>query len=302
MPRPAKAPDLAPVDMELPLWPALVRARRRLEAVRSATGRMATLVGAAAAAAGLFTGQWTGASLLADAALTLIGLGTLRLWKPDGQQRAVASVLYLAPGTSLAALLLAEQMVPGIHPVEALGLTVWTAGTWVMRPAYVGRRMLAPPPPAPAAELATLEEAEVSDHPIAQWWARTVAVKDGAAPGTVLDDIHRTGPKSMRAVIRATTPGRPVPDISIRNLSAAMDIPEDLITIGPVPGRGAGVRLLTIGNPEESEDLATVWDKRIAPAAMPGAVLTSVRAGRPGGAGHTITTTASTTTSTEEDA
>ncbi|WP_133306024.1 hypothetical protein [Microbispora triticiradicis] len=72
----------------------------------------------------------------------------------------------------------------------------------------------------------------------------------------------------------------------IRNLSALMDVPEDLIDIGPVPGRGAGVRRLTIGTPDLHSDPATVWAQRIAPLAMPGAVLTSVRIGRPGAA-HT---------------
>ncbi|GLW22845.1 hypothetical protein Mame01_28880 [Microbispora amethystogenes] len=47
---------------------------------------------------------------------------------------------------------------------------------------------------------------------------------------------------AMVTVIRSAVTGRPVPDVFIRNLSALMDVPEDLIDIGPVPGRGAGVR------------------------------------------------------------
>ncbi|WP_433250425.1 hypothetical protein ACQPYK_04135 [Streptosporangium sp. CA-135522] len=293
MTRPVIPPPLAPVDVELPQWPALVKARRRLAVVRSATGRMATLAGATAAAAGLFTGELTGAALLADAALTLGGLVTLRLWKPQGHQRATASVLYLMPGTSLAALLVAEQVVPGIHWGEALALTVWTAGTWVLRPAGVARRMVCPPAPAPSTDLAPAQEAAY-DHPAAQWWAEHVAIDGGAAPATVLDDVQRTGEMSMRAVIRSAAPGCPVPDVSIRHLSALMDIPEDEITITSVPGRGAGVRRLTIGRPDD--DLATIWAKHIAPAAMSGAVLTGVRVGRPG-ADYTTTPTPP----TEED-
>lgn len=85
----------------------------------------------------------------------------------------------------------------------------------------------------------------------------------------------------MRAVIRSTVPGKPVPDISVKSLSALMDVPEEDIAIGGVPGRGAGVRLLTIGQESGDEDLATAWSTHIAPAAMPGAILTGVRVGRP---------------------
>jgi hypothetical protein len=288
--RTAKLPALPPVDVELPRWPAVDRARRRLQVVRSATGRMATLAGAAAASVGMFTGELTGAALLADAALALGGLATLRLWKPDGQQKAAATALYVTPGVSLACLLVAERMVPGIHPLEAAALTVWTVGTWVARPAEVGRRMVSPPAAALPAEVATAPLV-VCDHPAARWWAEQAAVEGGPAPDTVLDEVERTGEKSMRAVIRACAPGQPVPDISIRRLSALMDIPEDDISIGPVPGRGAGVRLLKVGNPEETDDLATRWAKQIAPSAMPGTVLTEIQVGTLGGKPRSIPVT-----------
>lgn len=299
MTRRATPTALAPIDVQLPQWPAVVRARRRVEAVRSVTGRVATLAGAAAAAVGMFTPALTGWSLLADAALTLTGLATLRLWRPEGLQRATASVLYLTPGVGLAALLAVEALTPGIHPisttVEALALTGWTVGTWVTRPAEAGRRMLTPLLPAPSAELAT-EAVVLSDHPVARWWAQLAAVEGGVAPATALEDIERTGEKSMRAVIRSTVAGQPVPDISIKRLSALMDVPEEDIDISGVPGRGAGVRRLTIGQADADEDLATVWAKRIAPAAMPGAVLTGVRVGRPNASNAT------TTKDTEENA
>jgi hypothetical protein len=87
----------------------------------------------------------------------------------------------------------------------------------------------------------------------------------------------------MTAIIRATTPGKPVPAISVRHLSALMDIPEDDIAITPVERRGAGVRRLTIGAPDARDaDPSTVWAQTIAPLAMPNAVLTSVRVGKPG--------------------
>ncbi|MGW2161833.1 hypothetical protein [Nonomuraea sp. NPDC001699] len=302
--RTAKTPDLPPLDIDLPRWPVLDWARRRLQAVQSVTGRAATLAGACAAASGLFTSSLTGAGLLADAALTLTGLITLRTWRPDGHQRAVATALYLTPGLSLAGLLAAEHLTPGIDPVattiEAAALMTWTVGVWVMRPAEVGRRLLTPPLPAPAAEL--VPAGLVSDHPAARWWAAKAAIENGVAPGTVLDDVQPTGSTSMRAIIRAATAGEPVPDISIRRLSALMDVPEDEISIEPVPGRGAGVRRLKVGNPEETDDLATRWAKQVAPRAMPGTVLTEIQVGTPGGPVRTIpvtSTTASTVTTRE---
>ncbi|GGS84532.1 hypothetical protein GCM10010156_48940 [Planobispora rosea] len=291
--RAAKAPAvpaLAPLAVEVPPWPVLDRWRRRLVAVRSATGRLATLAGACAAATGLFTGELTGLCLLADAALSLGGLATLRLWKPNGHQKATASVLYVLPGTSLAALLIAQQLTPGIHPVatpiEAAALTAWTVGTWVLRPAEIGRRMLTPPPPA-AVELAPAGPV-VSEHPAAAWWAAKAAVVGGVAPATVLEAIESTGPRAMRAIIRSALPGEPVPDISIRRLSALMDIAEDEITITAVSGRGAGVRRLTVGRPEQADDLATRWATQVAPSAMPGTVLKEVQIGTPGGQVRTI--------------
>ncbi|MFI7468670.1 hypothetical protein [Nonomuraea sp. NPDC049646] len=270
---------LAQVDVTVPESLAMRKARLRVDAFRTSVGRVATLAGAAAATAGMFTGDVTGMSLVADAALTLTGLATLRLWKPDGHQKATASVLYLVPGVSLAALLVGERVIPGINPAEALALTVWTVGTWVTQPARLARRLLSPPLPAPATALVPAAEV-VDGHPAARWWAWHVAVEDGAAPGTALQDVERTGEASIRAIIRSTIPGQPVPDISKRRLSALMDVPEDDIDIAPVPGRGAGVRLLKVGQPDEATDPAAVWAKRIAPLAMPGATLTSVRSGR----------------------
>ncbi|MET8145677.1 hypothetical protein ABZU32_35700 [Sphaerisporangium sp. NPDC005288] len=273
-------PAMAPVEVAVPAWPGLDRARRRVDTVRSCTGRVATIAGGALAAVGMFTGELYGACLLGTAAATLAGLASLRLWKPDGHQKATATALYLMPGAGLAALLVAEQAVAGIHWGEALALGTWTTATWVLRPGRTARRMRAPLLPPPAAAV-VVPARVVEEHPAAWWWARHVAVDDGAAPGTLLQDIEQTGESAMRAVIRSAVAGRPVPDISIRALSALMDVPEDQIGIGPVPGRGASMRRLTIGTPDMHADPATVWAQQIAPTAMPGAVLTSVRIGRP---------------------
>ncbi|MEV7006862.1 hypothetical protein [Streptosporangium sp. NPDC051022] len=274
------SPPLLKVDIEIPHWSAVDRARWRLAAVQDFTGRVATVAGAALAGAGLLVDQAvTGPGLVATAAATLAGLVTLRAWRPVGHQRATASVLYLMPGVALAAVLVGERLISGPHWTEALALTIWTVGTWAVRPARLARRMLAPPPPlAPSADLDPMPE-EVPGPPAARWWAVHVAVEGGAAPGTVLEDVERTGESSMRAVIRSAAPGRAVPDISIKSLSALMDIPEDRIAVGPVPGRGAAVRLLTVGQADEVLDARTIWAERIAPLAMPGSVITEINFG-----------------------
>ncbi|MEU4410797.1 hypothetical protein AB0F88_40355 [Streptosporangium sp. NPDC023963] len=271
-------PALPPLEVELPDWPAVQRARRRVDAVRSGTGRVATVAGVALGGSGLLADQaTTGLGLAVVATTTAAGLVTLRAWRPAGHQRATASVLYLMPGTGLTGLLLMERLITGPHWSEALALTVWATATWALRPARMARRMLCPPPaPAPTVEVALAEE--VDEHPAARWWAERVAVDGGAAPGTLLGDIEQTGEKSMRAVIRSADPTQPVPDISTKRLSALMDVPEDEIDIRGVSGRGAGLRQLSIGPDEIAiDDPVTYWEKKIAPKAMPGTRLAGVR-------------------------
>jgi len=190
-------------------------------------------------------------------------------------------------------LVAAEYLVAGAHfggkaPAEFAAIALWTGGTLLARPARVARRMVTPRPPAAPATVAPVVQ---YGHPAANWWAERVAAAGGPASGTVLEGIELTGERSMTAVIAAAEHGKPVPDISIRHLSALLDLPEDQITITPVPGRGAGVRRLRVGKATATQDdPATVWAERIAPMAMPGAVLTSVRVGKPGNATGTSAT------------
>ncbi|MGN7139143.1 hypothetical protein [Streptomyces pseudogriseolus] len=279
-------------------------ARRRLDTARSHTGRVATAAGAAMATAGLFTPEVTGESLVATVVATGAGLVFLPTRKAtkfketkvvtehhDGMsvrtrtepthQARTASVLYAAPGVSLMAVLVAERIVPGVHWGEALAVALWSAGTWWLRPGRAARHMLVPPlPPVEKTADVAVAEQPAYEHPAAQWWAERAAVEGGAAPGTLLEEVERTGESAMRAVIRSVIPGEPVPDISVRRLSALMDVPEDLIAVGPVPGRGASVRLLTVGTADEALDARTVWATRIAPLAMPGATITEINFGR----------------------
>ncbi|MET8686321.1 hypothetical protein ABZV77_19105 [Streptomyces sp. NPDC004732] len=277
-------------------------ARRHIDTARSRVGRVATAAGAAAATTGLFTPDLLGESLLATAAATGTGLlflpthraarytevkehhqfhngsSTITRREPSHQARTTA-LLYTAPGASLTGLLLAEQLVPGIHWGEVLAVSLWSAGIWWLRPARTARHMLVPPPPTKqTSDLAVTDQPH--SHPVARWWAENAATEEGAAPGTVLQDIEQTGEQAMRAVIHSITPGEPVPDISLKRLSALMDVPVELINIGPAPGRGASVQLLTVGKADEQEpDAATVWAERIAPLAMPEATLTAINFG-----------------------
>lgn len=284
----------------------MATARRRLDLVRSYTGRLATVAGTATATAGFFTPDLLPESLLATVVTAGAGLLILPTWKAQKYEEVkvrtdhtdalggfsvstrqvpthqvqTARALYAAPGAALFVVLSAELMVSGFHWGEAVAVAVWSAGTWWLRPARAARHMLVPPLPAstPAAEVEAVHS-PLYDHPAAQWWAEEIAVEGGPAPDTALEGIEQTGQRAMRAIIRSTIPGQPVPDISKRRLSALMDIPEADIEVGPVPGRGASVQLLTVGTPDAAQDARTVWATRIAPLAMPGAVITEMNFG-----------------------
>ncbi|MFE3933752.1 hypothetical protein ACFXPJ_08130, partial [Streptomyces goshikiensis] len=111
----------------------------------------------------------------------------------------------------------------------------------------------------------------------ARWWGERFAVEGGVAPGTVLLEHRQVGEQCLALVIGAQTRGQPVPEISRPGLSAELDLPEELIDIGPVPGRGAGVRLLVLGQRPAAgagmvDSDAEVWAE-IAATAMPGVEL-----------------------------
>jgi hypothetical protein len=286
---------------QVPVWDAT---RRRVDVARSLCGRVATVVGTAAAVAVWIHPALAWEAIPAVVAVTAAGAGILRLSAPiHGHQKAAATVLHTVPGVSLAVLLTAERAVAGVHwpakaPMELLAIAVWAGGTWLVRPARVARRMVTPRPPAAPTAPAPMPAAY--GHPAARWWGEHVAAKGGPAVGTLLEGIELTGKQSMTAIIRAEQHGQPVPDISIRHLSALLDLPEDQIAITAVPGRGAGVRRLTVGKTDTDPDAdpATVWAQRIAPMAMPDAVLTGVRVGKPG----TPADPADTAIDTQEDA
>ncbi|MEV7683230.1 hypothetical protein AB0O64_32515 [Streptomyces sp. NPDC088341] len=260
--------------------------RGRIALARNAVGRAATVAGTGALAAGTFTPDLYATSMTC----TIACAGWAALWSATLPRNTVGNTsmaLYLTPSLSMAALLTAQHLVPGIDWWwQLLADAVWTGGVWALRPArlarvFAGRESsLTPDAIEQTNELLVQDTVQTGpQHPMAAFWAQHVAIEGGAAANTVLEQIERTGPESMTGVIRSTIPGKPVPKIDLLELSAAINWPEDEITIAPVPRQGAGVRRLTVGQaPEEAMDLQTAWAKLIAPKGMPGTVITQIRA------------------------
>ncbi|MCI3276280.1 hypothetical protein [Streptomyces cylindrosporus] len=250
--------------------------RTYIAVARNYTGRAATLAGSAALTCGLFTDDFAAPTALATIAAT--GAGLLFATAFSLAHRFVtitARALYVTPGAGLLAILAAERIVPGTHWAEALAVAAWTAGVWFTRPARLARSLLGREP-APAV-VATAPAVVVEAHPLSRWWAERVGVEGGIAPGTRLIDPKQTGPDSLQAVIAAPE-GQPVPPISLAHLSALMDVPEELIAITTVPGRGAGLKRLTVGQAPTSSDPHAAWAEHIAAQVLPGTELLKVTA------------------------
>lgn len=245
-----------------------------VERVRDTSGRVGTVAGSVALAAGLVTGELAGTTVLVTALATGGGLLTVPLGRNDSLVRATAGTLYATPGVGLLVVLVAERIATGVRWWEIAAVAAWTAGTWIARPARLARRLLGQhtPLPRPVQTPIVVEQVEET-HPLARWWQENVA-RD-IAPGTRLVDPEVTSPTSMRAVITATTAGEPVPDIDLARLSARIDRDRDLIAVSPIPGRGAGVQLLTVGTAPMALTPEQEW-QNIARAAMPGTELLEV--------------------------
>ncbi|MEU3520651.1 hypothetical protein ABZ770_36260 [Streptomyces sp. NPDC006654] len=259
--------------------------RGRFALARNAFGRVATVAGTGALATGTLTHDFYGPSVLA--ALGCAGWGALwSLTLPRNAAGNTAMGLYMSPPVSMAALLTAQRIVPGIDWYwQLLADAGWTALVLYVRPArlarvLVGREKSLTPEAIEQTQVLLAADTDQAgpQHPMAAYWAQHVAIEGGAAPNTVLEQIERTGEESMTAVIRSTLPGKPVPKIDLLELSAAINWPEDDIAITPVPRQGAGVRRLTVGQaPEEALDIYTAWEKLIAPKGMPSTVITAIR-------------------------
>ncbi|MEU8529531.1 hypothetical protein AB0C77_28675 [Streptomyces sp. NPDC048629] len=258
---------------------------------RSTAGRIATLAGTAVLTSGLATETVIAPGLVAAVATGSLGLATnINIWRAPEHVKTVCSSLYLAPHAGCAALLLAEYAAPDTPlsiTVQAGCVALWTAATWWIRPGRLARDFA---DVAVDQELATVqapdEPAEVPGNgllepttPAGLWWAREFAIEGGIAPGTVLLDYQRLDERCVAAVIGAAKRGTPVPKISAEQLSARLNMPQELIEIGPVPGHGAGVCLLVIGprpqsaGPQKTEGSDEETWAEIAKAAMPGVEL-----------------------------
>lgn len=268
---------------------ARVHARARAKA-----GRVATAAGAAVLTGGLFTDFLTGPGIAAAVTTAGLGLATnIKVLKAPSSVKATAIAVYAAPHAGNALLLVGERLAPagGVSLlVQASVVAVWTGATWYIRPGRLARQLAdeavlqeiaaaTKEAEAKAAAEVAVHQADPDESAAARWWREQFTGEGGIAPATVLLEHQRVSEECVAVIVGAAHRGTPVPDISKPRLSAHLDVPEELIEIGPVPGRGAGVRLLVIGprpKPPESEKTAgsdeEVWAE-IAATAMPGVEL-----------------------------
>lgn len=261
----------------------LVAIRGHIAVARDRVGRLATLAGAAALTAGAFMPDpfpFTGLAAVGTAAYGALWAWTL----PPGRVRDTAAALYLAPSITMGVIATVERAIHGPTWWQLVADAAWAAAVWWLRPARTARILAGREPHLTEEAIRAAREAAAAagqagvQHPMSAWWAQRVAVEGGVAPGTALVDVEQTGPKALRAIIRSTIDGTPVPVISIPHLSALLHWPEEEITVSPVPGRGADERRLTVGQAAaDSGDLFERWTQHIAPKGMPGTVITSIR-------------------------
>ncbi|WP_333746281.1 hypothetical protein [Streptomyces sp. IBSBF 2950] len=259
-------------------------------AVVSGVGRLATLAGGGAMAAGLFTDAGTLPAILTTVAAGLGGAFlSPRFQLAHPMKKPIVYTVYLAPHTVLTANLITElawdategRLVQG-------GVTVlWTAGVWWLRPGRLAKRVAKWPEPVIETDDTEADQdagagAEVAialpDDPAGRWWALNAAKKDGVAEGTRVIAVRAIEDRRRVAVaLTAIEKGEPVPDIKIKRLSALMNVPEQLLEIQDIPGRGAGFAMLLIGpkpeaGPTPDDD---VWTE-IGRSALPGVTLTEI--------------------------
>lgn len=264
--------------------------------VRAAAGRVATVAGSAVLTGGLLTDSATLPGVFAAAAAAGVGLATNgKILRAPDAAKGTAIAVYAAPHAGVAAILIGERLAPDGTVsvlVQAGIVALWTGATWWVRPGHLARELVdesvdqeiaeANEGDTDAAEVAVPEQS-VYASPAARWWAEEIAVEDGIAPGTVLLEHQQVDDNCVAVVFGSGKRGTPVAvaDNAKARLSAYLDVPEELIEIGPVPGRGAGVRLLVVGQrpkpPEEEEKKTSgsdeeVWAE-ISATAMPGVEL-----------------------------
>ncbi|WP_369384083.1 hypothetical protein [Streptomyces sp. cg36] len=275
----------------MPLRTYIETTRRAGSAVVSGAGRLATLAGASAMAAGLFTDAATLPAILTTIAAGLGGAFlSPRLQLAHPMKKPIVSTIYLAPHTLLVSNLVTELAWDAREGrlVQGGVAALWTAGVWWLRPAQLAKRVAKWPDPVvetddtegdQAATGTEVEAAvELPDDPAGRWWALNAAKKGGVAEGTHVIDVRPIEDGRRVAVaLGAIEPGEPVPDIKIKRLSALMNVPEQLLEVQAIPGYGAGFAMLLIGpkpeqGPAHDED---VWAE-IGRSALPGVTLLEI--------------------------
>lgn len=268
----------------------------KLARVRATAGRIATVAGAAVLTGSLATDRVIGPGLGATVLTAGAGLAmSPAIWLGPKDLRPTAITVYAAPHVGCTALLIAQAAAPDTPlsiTVQAGCVALWTAATWWIRPGQLARAFVG------EAQVQELAVAQVPEEPAAEpeedllqptteagrWWEREFAYEGGIAPGTVLLDHRQIDENCVAAVIGSARRGTPVQTKGLaQGLSAHLDMAEDLIEIGPVPGRGAGVCLLVIGprpkapDPDPDPVKAGTSDEerwaQIAKTAMPGVEL-----------------------------
>ncbi|MFB6755498.1 hypothetical protein ACFCX6_31800 [Streptomyces sp. NPDC056353] len=264
--------------------------------VRAVAGRVATVAGSAVLTGGLFAEPVTLPGVFAAAAAAGVGLATNgKILRAPDAAKGTAIAVYAAPHAGVAAILVGERLAPDGTVsvlVQAGIVALWTGATWWLRPGQLARELVdesvdqeiaeANGEDTDAAAEVAVPEQPAYASPAARWWAEEIAVEDGIAPGTVLLEHEQVDENCVAVIFGSGKRGTPVtvPSDAKARLSAYLDVPEELIEIGPVPGRGAGVRLLVVGQrpkPAEEEKKTSgsdeeVWAE-IAATAMPGVEL-----------------------------
>jgi hypothetical protein len=277
----------------MPLRTYIETTRRAGSAAISGVGRLATLAGGSAMAAGLFTDAGTVPAILTTIAAGIGGAFlSPRLQLAHTMKKPIVFAIYLTPHTVLVSDLVTELACDATKGrlIEGGVAVLWTAGVWWLRPARLAKRVAKWPEPTVETEAETegggndagaqaaVVAAELPADPAGRWWALNAAKAGGVAEGTRVIGVRPIEDRRRVAVaLAAIDKGEPVPDIKIKRLSALMNVPEHLIAVEPIPGYGAGVAMLLIGPKPET---ATARDEdlwaEISRSALPGVTLTEV--------------------------
>ncbi|MER6481161.1 hypothetical protein, partial [Streptomyces filamentosus] len=256
-----EAPEAAPAPRR-PLTPAQARRMAAAERVLYGAGGVLTAIGPHLDAWPLHT-----AALAA-------GAGTLAtLW---GRSKSTdAADLLLSSWRALPVLALSGAYTAAL---VAPGAAWWEFAA----PAAAALAALA----APFTRSRSIEHALAPAADVDQAEAQPLTYRDGlrrlwaASPATGdtdLTQIHQPDPDlpDFTAVVLAP-PGQAVPaTITVRTVAAVFDVPEEAVTVAPVPGKGPGHVALTVapvaaaqaaveaGDTDEADEVRALWEDRV---------------------------------------